>query len=74
LSGKEMVHMMCKGQAKYACNPQPSLAEQFDLLVTRPPSEAHFYLPTQNQTSDQTASGCLETIQRVRQRRTLSMK
>jgi hypothetical protein len=27
LSGIEMVHMMRKGQAKYACNRQPSLAE-----------------------------------------------
>jgi putative transposase len=34
LGGIEMVHMMRKGQAKYACNPQPSLAEQFDLLAT----------------------------------------
>jgi transposase-like protein len=33
LGGVEMVHMMRKGQAKYACNPQPSLAEQFDLLA-----------------------------------------
>lgn len=33
LSGIEMVHMMRKGQAKYACNPRPSLAEQFDLLA-----------------------------------------
>ena len=33
LGGIEMVHMMRKGQAKYACNPQPSLAEQFDLLA-----------------------------------------
>jgi putative transposase len=33
LSGIEMVHMMHKQQAKYACNPQPSLAEQFDLLA-----------------------------------------
>lgn len=33
LSGVEMVHMMRKGQAKYACDPQPSLAEQFDLLA-----------------------------------------
>jgi putative transposase len=32
LSRIEMIHMMCKGQAKYACNPQPSLAEQFDWL------------------------------------------
>jgi hypothetical protein len=29
----EMVHMMRKQQAKYACNPQPSLAEPFDLLA-----------------------------------------
>jgi hypothetical protein len=29
----EMVHMMRKGQAKYARNPQPSLAEQFKLLA-----------------------------------------
>jgi transposase-like protein len=33
LGGIEMIHMMRKGQAKYAYNPQPSLAEQFDLLV-----------------------------------------
>lgn len=33
LSGIEMVHMMRKGQAKYACNPQMSLAGQFDLLA-----------------------------------------
>jgi transposase-like protein len=33
LSGIEMIHMMRKGQATYACNPQPSLAEQFDLLA-----------------------------------------
>ena len=33
LSGIEMVHMMRKQQAKYACNPQPSLAEQFHLLA-----------------------------------------
>ncbi|MGF9764799.1 IS6 family transposase [Microvirga sp. 0TCS3.31] len=33
LGGIEMVHMMRKGQAKYACNPQPSLAEQFHLLA-----------------------------------------
>jgi putative transposase len=32
LSGSEMIHMMRKQQAKYARNPQPSLAEQFDLL------------------------------------------
>jgi putative transposase len=33
LGAIEMVHMMRKQQAKYACNPQPSLAEQFDLLA-----------------------------------------
>ncbi|WP_201865103.1 DDE-type integrase/transposase/recombinase, partial [Microvirga soli] len=33
LGGIEMIHMMRKGQAKYARNPQPSLAEQFDLLA-----------------------------------------
>jgi putative transposase len=33
LSGIEMVHMMRKQQAKYACNQQPSLAEQFHLLA-----------------------------------------
>jgi transposase-like protein len=33
LGGIEMVHMMRKGQAKYARNPQPSLAGQFDLLA-----------------------------------------
>jgi putative transposase len=33
LSGIEMVHMMRKQKAKYACNPQPSLAEQFNLLA-----------------------------------------
>ncbi len=33
LGGIEMVHMMRKGQAKYACKRQPSLAEQFALLV-----------------------------------------
>jgi transposase-like protein len=33
IGGIEMVHMMRKQQAKYACNPQPSLAEQFDLLA-----------------------------------------
>ncbi|WP_246216102.1 IS6 family transposase [Microvirga makkahensis] len=31
--GIEMVHMMRKGQAKYACNPQLSLAEQFGVLA-----------------------------------------
>jgi putative transposase len=33
LGGIEMIHMMRKGQAKYACNSRPSLAEQFDLLA-----------------------------------------
>jgi transposase-like protein len=33
LSGIEMVHMMRKGQAKYACNRQLSLAEQFNILA-----------------------------------------
>jgi putative transposase len=32
LHGIEMIHMMRKQQAKYACDPQPSLAEQFELL------------------------------------------
>ncbi len=33
LGGIELIHMMRKQQAKYACNPQPSLAEQFELLA-----------------------------------------
>jgi transposase-like protein len=33
LSGIEMVHMMRKQQAKYACTRQPSLAEQFERLA-----------------------------------------
>jgi transposase-like protein len=33
LDGIEMIHMTRKQQAKYARNPQPSLAEQFDLLA-----------------------------------------
>jgi hypothetical protein len=33
LGGIEMIHMMRKQQARYACNPQPSLAEQFELLA-----------------------------------------
>ena len=33
LDGIKMIHMMRKGQAKYAGNPQPSLAEQFELLA-----------------------------------------
>ncbi|MDH4984328.1 IS6 family transposase [Aminobacter anthyllidis] len=32
LSGIEMVHMMRKRQARYAFNPNPSLAEQFEIL------------------------------------------
>jgi len=33
LGGVEMVHMMRKQQAKYACNRQLSLSEQFDMLA-----------------------------------------
>jgi putative transposase len=33
LGGIEMVHMMRKGQAKYACNAQLSLIEQFERLA-----------------------------------------
>ncbi len=33
LGGIELVHMMRKGQAKYACNSDLSLAEQFELLA-----------------------------------------
>lgn len=33
LGGIEMIHMMCKQQAKYACRRQLSLAEQFHLLA-----------------------------------------
>jgi putative transposase len=33
LGGIEMVHMMRKQQAKYACNRQLSLSEQFDMLA-----------------------------------------
>jgi transposase-like protein len=33
LGGIELVHMMRKGQAKYACNSILSLAEQFKTLV-----------------------------------------
>jgi transposase-like protein len=33
LGGIELVHMMRKGQAKYACHPNLSLAEQFALLA-----------------------------------------
>jgi transposase-like protein len=33
LGGIEMVHMMRKQQAKYACNRQLSLADQFERLA-----------------------------------------
>ena len=33
LGGIEMVHMMRKGQAKYACAQQLSLVEQFERLA-----------------------------------------
>jgi putative transposase len=33
LEGIEMVHMMRKRQARYAFNPNPSLAEQFEILA-----------------------------------------
>ena len=33
LAGIEMIHMMRKQQARFAFNPSPSLAEQFDLLI-----------------------------------------
>jgi len=33
LSGIEMVHMMRKRQARYAFNPNPPLAEQFEILA-----------------------------------------
>jgi transposase-like protein len=33
LDGIELIHMMRKGQAKYACNSNLSLAEQFELLA-----------------------------------------
>jgi hypothetical protein len=33
LGGIERIHMMRKGQAKYACSAQPSLAEQFELIA-----------------------------------------
>lgn len=33
LSGIEMIHMMRKGQAKYACRSQLSLADQFNILA-----------------------------------------
>jgi len=28
-----MIHMMRKRQARYACNPNPSIAEQFEIIV-----------------------------------------
>ncbi|MBA8880891.1 hypothetical protein FHW16_004626 [Phyllobacterium myrsinacearum] len=34
LSCIEMVHMMRKRQARFACNPNPSRAEQFEILAT----------------------------------------
>jgi len=33
LSGIETIAMMRKQQARYAFNPRPSLAEQFDILA-----------------------------------------
>jgi hypothetical protein len=39
LGGIEMVHMMRKGQAKYARNPEPSLAEQFEPLAAEAPTD-----------------------------------
>jgi putative transposase len=33
LSGIELIHMMRKRQARYAFNPNPSLAEQFEILA-----------------------------------------
>lgn len=33
LSGIEMVHMMRKRQARFAYNPSPSIAEQFEFLA-----------------------------------------
>ncbi|MBB3148463.1 transposase-like protein [Phyllobacterium trifolii] len=33
LSGVELVHMMRKQQARFAYNPAPSLAEQFNTLA-----------------------------------------
>ncbi len=33
LSGIEMIHMMRKRQARYAHNPAPSLARQFEILA-----------------------------------------
>lgn len=45
LSGIEMVHMMRKRQARYAYNPDPSIAEQFAILAAwrlRQPPRRHF--------------------------------
>jgi putative transposase len=33
LGGIERIHMMRKGQAKYACNREHSIAEQFELIA-----------------------------------------
>jgi putative transposase len=33
LSGIEMVHMMRRRRARYAYNPAPSIAEQFEILA-----------------------------------------
>lgn len=33
LSGIEMVHMMRKRQARFAYNPRPSIAEQFEIIA-----------------------------------------
>jgi len=33
LGGIEMVHMMLKLRAKYACNRQPSLLQRFEMLA-----------------------------------------
>lgn len=33
LGGIEMVHMMRRQQAKYACKQQPSIADQFNLIA-----------------------------------------
>jgi transposase-like protein len=33
LGGIEMIHMLRKGQAKYVCTQQSSLAEQFERLA-----------------------------------------
>jgi putative transposase len=32
-SGIEMIHMMRKRKARYAYNPRPSVAEQFEILA-----------------------------------------